>query len=639
MIAVAAIFTIHRLLILLTNSEWVSNQEELYRGALGLEILRGLALPLWDYQADAYCGGSVVMGILNAAVFKWVPPSLFALKLVPLLFFSLPSFFITLLILKKHFGNSAARWGSLLLIFSPPGFTAASLTAIGDHQESILFSAIMLFCFYQLRNEPLNKGRWAILLGAAAGIGFWFAGITFVSFFACAGSLLLIQNGRIPWRKILLGAMVGLTPWIFYNAVHGFSGLKFLLSLYMRTPEDTLIHENPPQSFFYLIFYAVPKSLVAPGWVGYFWGAFLGMMIVLIVFYLRRADRFLLSKYAPSLIFSVIFIAAFYFSRLEPPRVPTYIESRYFQPLHFFLIFLAAAAIPLRPSIFKVLAAGILFLGLLSQKELVFQEPFARALQYRGYSYFDMGKLLANKSMKLIETKDDLTSHDLFYRWGVYQGWELPEALKDSEAFRDTLASLSPAYQHLALEGWGKWWGLQPLSPSKSLPPLENFSHNERKFIYRGLAFAAASTGEPYLRQFQHLTQEIPSDVHPLLYFYLGVPLMDSDPTLSKRTFSIIDTLPGEAQKQVYRGAGSDFASNWAWLKLSFQRSLAILLAREVPEKSLSEFYWGIGWGLRLEFREDRTRGLDWLKRLPEAAQVAALQGFKACEEWYDIPD
>ena len=59
--------------------------DELYLGVIAQELVTGLTLPFTEYRANSYSGGSLVIGALAAGFFHLFGPTLFALKLAPLL--------------------------------------------------------------------------------------------------------------------------------------------------------------------------------------------------------------------------------------------------------------------------------------------------------------------------------------------------------------------------------------------------------------------------------------------------------------------------------------------------------------------------------------------------------------------------
>src|SRR2546428_6141399 len=127
--------------------------EELYRGAIAQELVTGLKMPFTEYRADNYSGGSLVIGALASGFFLLFGPTVFALKLAPLLLFTLALLFWYQTI-QRATSKRVAGYFAVLFCFSPPLFTDYSVTAIGFHSESIVFSALtVLLLFRMLSSE------------------------------------------------------------------------------------------------------------------------------------------------------------------------------------------------------------------------------------------------------------------------------------------------------------------------------------------------------------------------------------------------------------------------------------------------------------------------------------------------------
>src|SRR5712692_5167636 len=93
--------------------------EELYRGTIAQELVTGLKMPFAEYRADNYSGGSLVIGALAAGFFLLFGPTIFALKLAPLLLFTLALVFWYWTI-QRYAGEPVSRYFALLFCFSPP---------------------------------------------------------------------------------------------------------------------------------------------------------------------------------------------------------------------------------------------------------------------------------------------------------------------------------------------------------------------------------------------------------------------------------------------------------------------------------------------------------------------------------------
>src|SRR5437879_5499029 len=161
--------------------------EELYRGTIAQELLTGLKMPFTEYRADDYSGGSLVIGTLAAGFFLLFGPTLFALKLAPLCLFTLALVFWYWTI-EREVGERVAGYFALLFCFSPPLFTDYSVTAMGFHSESIVFSALTVFLLLKMLSEEKPSLRFPLLLGLIAGLGLWLHSVHGVTLHIALGS-------------------------------------------------------------------------------------------------------------------------------------------------------------------------------------------------------------------------------------------------------------------------------------------------------------------------------------------------------------------------------------------------------------------------------------------------------------------
>src|SRR5256712_11510110 len=198
----------------------VEQGEELYRGAIAQELITGLTMPFIEYRADNYAGGSLVIGALAAGFFLLIGPTLFVLKLGPLLLFTLALVFWYWTI-QQYVGERVAGYFAVLFCVSPPPFTAYSVTAMGFHSESIVFSALTAFLLFRMLSEEKPSLAYPVLLGLTAGVGLWFAYIYGLTLLAMLGFWFWHDKGRF-WRPRMLwftlGFLAGFFPWIVINA-------------------------------------------------------------------------------------------------------------------------------------------------------------------------------------------------------------------------------------------------------------------------------------------------------------------------------------------------------------------------------------------------------------------------------------
>src|SRR5438132_8938725 len=215
--------------------------EELYRGTIAQELVTGLTIPFTEYRADNYSGGSLVIGALAAGFFFLFGPTVFALKLAPLLLFTLALVFWYWTI-QRAAGERVAGYFAMLFCFSPPPFTAYSVAALGDHSDSILFSALTVFLLFKMLSvgaggasagpppalEEKPSPAYPVLLGLTAGFGLWFAYIYGLTLLTKLGCWLWYDKGLHRRTRVLwfaLAFFLGFSPWIFMNLQTHFAGL------------------------------------------------------------------------------------------------------------------------------------------------------------------------------------------------------------------------------------------------------------------------------------------------------------------------------------------------------------------------------------------------------------------------------
>src|SRR5438128_7035626 len=63
--------------------------DELYVGTIAQELVTGPTMPFTEYRANNFALGTLVIGVIAAGFFLLFGPTLFALKLAPLLVFTL----------------------------------------------------------------------------------------------------------------------------------------------------------------------------------------------------------------------------------------------------------------------------------------------------------------------------------------------------------------------------------------------------------------------------------------------------------------------------------------------------------------------------------------------------------------------
>src|SRR5256712_6054439 len=171
--------------------------EELYRGTIAQDLVTGLTMPFTEYRADNYAGGSLVIGALAAGFFRLFGPTLFALKRAPLLVFAL-ALVVWYWTIQRLAGERVAGYFAMLFCFSPPVFTAYSVTAMGFHSESIVFSALTVSLLFKMLSDEMDSPTSPALLGLTAGFGLWFCYTYGITLLAMIGFWFWIDSALLP---------------------------------------------------------------------------------------------------------------------------------------------------------------------------------------------------------------------------------------------------------------------------------------------------------------------------------------------------------------------------------------------------------------------------------------------------------
>ena len=377
--------------------------DELYLGVIAQELVTGLTLPFTEYRANSYSGGSLVIGALAAGFFLLFGPTVFALKLAPLVFFTLALVFWYWTI-QRAAGVRVARYFAMLFCFSPPLFTAYSVVALGAHSESIVFSALTVFLLFKMLSEETPSRAYPVLLGLTAGFGLWFAYIYGLTLLALLGFWLWHDRGILRRTRVLwfaLGFVVGFSPWIVMNLQNHFAGLVIgdrnvwehfgLAHLW-----DSLAHPwtLAPYEFFAAIASDDPRDLPRRGVNLLYSLLYLGPIMTAGVLHLKtgrsapagpRPTRSTLEGFG--ILYLVVFALAV--------QISDFRDSRYHVPAYPFLFFFVAHALAycqdrfprVHRKIQTAFLASVVVLGLATHTPLLSLERPGITLSAKGYAY------------------------------------------------------------------------------------------------------------------------------------------------------------------------------------------------------------------------------------------------------------
>lgn len=638
-------FVISRLLILLFSVESVSWVEELYRGAIGKSILDGLLTSFWNYQADEYSGGSLIIGCFNAIWFFLTGPNLFSLKLTGLFFSSL-SFILTLQLCRK-FLKIPALFVAPLFIFCPPSLLRLSLLVMGFHTESIVFTLGALLSFFSYLENPKSSFK-IILTGLILGLGTWFAQITLISTVSIFLGWIFLQKPKT--KDILLfflGFISGFSPWLPFNLHQHWAGAHFLKSafLFSQSSEITqgleifrikklarlfLIHlpKLPDFSF------TLPKIGNAL--------SFISMAVVITTIIRHEIQHTVRNKFLVFLkIYPALFIFIYWISFFEIDIVNLPIEKRYLYPFYYLLILyfyfcLFHASKKIR-YIFYSLSLSLGIFGYVSHFPRL-ETPLG-ALKYQGYSYSQLGDLWVEKFP--ITSDSSLSFQELIRKIPSNQQTLFCSSLRNTnpagefaspQEILKAIGKFPSHCQHFAMIAWGSSaGGITTPEALRGAASLSIIPDEMQPYFCQGLtqsiAFDLRDLPLDALSTFQ---KEIPKCYQEFLFRY-GVLLLDAE--IKNHPYNIKELLAihsPDALKRIYQGMGAGFAFAWN-------------TSGQIPNFDLGtldfspDFAWGLGWGLRENMLDDPIRTKDWILKLPQSLQSSALSGAQACEQWYHL--
>ena len=202
------------------------NSDESIMGLMALHINNRGELPIFFY-GQFYMGATEAY--LGAGFFRLFGASVFALRLGPLLLFTL--FLSSMYLLTSLLYSKKLALVTLALLGLGSNIVLQTeMVAIGGYPEILAFGALafLLACWLALANDQFvaNRGRWRFSLGYAAwglvmGLGIW-SDYIFVVFMLMSGLLLLVfcwrtLLSRRVWPFLLLGLLLGLMPLIIFN--------------------------------------------------------------------------------------------------------------------------------------------------------------------------------------------------------------------------------------------------------------------------------------------------------------------------------------------------------------------------------------------------------------------------------------
>ena len=230
LIAFAILFVAARLPFLL-YSEYVYDEEEVKTAAIAVILLQGAKLPVMEHQHSEYEGGALAFGVLTIPFILIFKAPYLALKMLALTT-TLISVLFSVLWIRKLAGDAGAVFAAVLWLFAVPYLLQMCFVIWGNYPETVMFNTVTFFLLHTILFESKQRLWRFFLLGLLFGFGLYVHYGYLVTIVVCLFFIFLSQAKLLVSKKMAvtgLGAVVGLIPWIVYNATHGFRGLEKLI--------------------------------------------------------------------------------------------------------------------------------------------------------------------------------------------------------------------------------------------------------------------------------------------------------------------------------------------------------------------------------------------------------------------------
>ena len=322
-------------------------------------------------------------------------------------------------------------------------------------------------------------------------------------------------------------------------------------------------------------------------------------------------------------------------------------DCRYFIPFQFsFFLLLGVAA--LKSKVRRICAAFLLILGILSLNSILFREPWGRVAKYKGYSYSQLGGVRGHIWPQFYPAFEDYLESlsryrepDRFYvLWNSLYGLQFEKDLRNPEKIKHLKEHFEEKYWPAFAENLGYAIGVQSnIAFRTSDPVLETLPPKYRGFFYMGFVSSTIFNNLENVSNYLQWAAPLSGEERKWFYFMMG-EFCPFNLGVEGRDL-VLKRVHQESPQEVsafFRGVGVRCMLNWMVDGFEFSQAMKNLEVK-VPEEYEKDFYWGVGWGVRQESAEDRQRGLDWLKELPPEHYPSAWEGFKNCEETYQIPN
>jgi len=656
---------------ILIHGIFMSHEDELYNGTITREIIKGLKMPLFDYQSEPYAGGTLITGIMAVPFFILFGSSYFSLKLVAFTL-SLGSLIICFILLNRHFSLRVACVASLLFIFSPPLFAEASLITMGNHCESIFFSLLTILIFFEIffhkEEDPFdNKKRLyflILLFGIVSGFSLYFAYIYISTLLTCFFFWFILDKRFFIKRYFLifcLSFIAGFLPWIYYNFTHSFLGIEVITTeRYLAT---TISNSFFPKLIRYIssdipnILNLRKMPITGSFIANYFYPLTLIISLFFITWKSKDSFKTMIKSVIPSkryeefyrkiskesfFIMFFIFISSVYlFSRITiSGNIEPYLLYRHLLPL--FPIFFITLALFLsgltesRNGVVKIfgytLLLPILIFCSLSNFKIPSSNGVVTYFDLDGFSYKSLGWSVYrrfgidfNKYLEQGEKIDPDYRHLYYYGLGQVisgRGLVWKKGFEQYEKFEEMIRNIDLIYQSYYYEGIGYKVGYNVIYNEYKMPisDMKRIPEKKRYYAYMGMA-RVLQEKESYRANIPEIINGIDKKYRKFFYPLLGKYILTKNGSF-ENAINFTKNLEHEEKEGVYRGFGFTLFNSSNFDIIKFKK-----IIEPFPKGSRVFLYEAAGETIGFLYRGKIKNLQEIFSPLPESDKASLYRG------------
>jgi len=582
------LFLLIRVPVLFTGIHQTLEPEELVRGSIAREIIDEPKLNLIDYQGDSYSGGSLISSIITIPFFILLGENLFALKLAPLLIFTL-MLFLLFKFCDRFFNRETTLISCFLFIFCPPLWTIYSFLNFGFFHESVLLTLMALFIFYEIFFENKKQNKYFLSLGIICGFSFYFVYLTIFATIAMIITWFLFDKKFFLKKSFLVfiaGGLIGLSPWIYYQLLNNWAGISILfMGKGFRSGHEIGIEMllGIIKKFFETILLKFPESLYFKDMIlNYFYYYILFFFSVVLLYFQNIKSLIKNQLKKPSketfiLIYFVVFLVLFSLSNLVIGN--PFIWWRYITPLYPFAFITVALAInrinfnQYKKMFFFGFVFFVLIFWLIGNTQF-YETQETNALNEKGFSYTILGKYwdlkmrLGENPKKMIEAADTIDSkYQLFVFYNMKQGLIIKTAKLNTEKSDEKnvnktieLIELIPEeFKAFYFEELGNILALRSQkeynSTQKAIELIDLVPEKYKKDAFKGIGMQSVNENN-LIQNYDNIPAEYKTDFIQGIGINSIKELLFINTDVNRERFGLIENQVSEFKKSFFIGVG-----------------------------------------------------------------------------------